>query len=106
MGRVTVAGIARRLAVDISLVEELRLTADAAIQALLGQGRVTVTTQWCPLDVVVRLENPEATLDDDSELTDIVEVDDPQVETIFEPPGRIFLRLNVVPEMGDEGEEE
>lgn len=94
IGRVYVAGLALRLSIDISAVEELRVTADAAVKKLGGPGRITIKTQWSDVDLVVRLENLDADLDQMSDI-DTDPADNPAtVETIVEPPHRIFLRID------------
>ncbi len=70
IGRVTVAGLALRLGIEIAMVEKLRLAVDAAVQALHGPGRITVDAQWHPGFLGVRLSNADITITDRSALAD------------------------------------
>ncbi len=70
IGRVTVAGLALRLGIEIAMVEKLRLAVDAAVQALQGPGRITVNAQWHPGFLGVRLSNADITITDRGALTD------------------------------------
>ncbi len=97
IGRVSVGGLAQRLALDISALEELRVAADAAVKKLRGSGRITMKAQWSDVDLVIRLENPDANLDQDTTVDQDLESnfeDQSMVETIVEPPHRIFLRID------------
>jgi hypothetical protein len=70
IGRVTVAGLALRLGIEIAMVEKLRLAVDAAVQSLHGPGRITVNAQWHPGFLGVRLSNADITITDRSALAD------------------------------------
>ncbi len=104
IGRVCVGGLALRLSLDISSVEELRVAADAAVRRLTGKGRITVKAQWSDTDLVVRIENPDAVLNEESVAEAELSSRQTTVETIFEPPHRIFLRTER--ESPGSGEEE
>lgn len=68
IGRVAVAGLALRLGLDISIVEQLRLAVDEAVGALKGPGRVRVQASWAADDLIVELDNPEVQIENRSEL--------------------------------------
>lgn len=70
IGRVSVAGLALRLGIEISMVEKLRLAVDSAVQALHGPGRITVEAHWNPGFLGVRLSNAEVTIADRSALAE------------------------------------
>lgn len=64
IGRVTVAGLALRLGIEISVVEKLRMAVDAAVNALQGPGRITVQADWHPGLLAIRLSNANVTIAD------------------------------------------
>lgn len=68
IGRVAVAGLALRLGLDISVVENLRLAVDTAVASLHGPGRIHVQATWASDELLVLLNNPEATITDQSAL--------------------------------------
>ena len=70
IGRVAVAGLALRLGVDVSRVEKLRLAVDAAVGALHGDGRISVSAWWRPDELLIELSNPEAEITNRSALAD------------------------------------
>lgn len=70
IGRVAVAGLALRLDIDISAVERLRLAVDAAVTALHGDGRINVSATWKAEGLEVVLSNPDARIENQSELAD------------------------------------
>lgn len=70
IGRVSVAGLALRLGIEISMVERLRLAVDAAVQALHGPGRITVEANWHPGFLGVRLSNADVTIANRNELAE------------------------------------
>jgi len=63
IGRVTIAGLGLRLGIGVSDVERLRTAADHAIDALSGTGRISLEAFWEPGRLVLRLVNPDVTLD-------------------------------------------
>ncbi len=57
LGRVTVAGLALRLGVDVGSVENLRLAVDAIVSRLAGPGEIELTADWEPGRLRVELAN-------------------------------------------------
>lgn len=70
IGRVAVAGLALRLGVDVSKVEKLRLAVDAAVDALNGDGRISVSAWWRSDELLIELSNPDTEIANRSELAD------------------------------------
>ncbi len=70
IGRVTVAGLALRLGVDVSRVEQMRLAVDTAVAALSGEGSIQLKIGWQPGRLEIVLDNPDAHLSDRSSLAD------------------------------------
>ena len=65
IGRVTVAGLALRLGVDIADVEKLRLAVDRAVEALHGNGRIHLSARWEPSHLTITIDNPAVLIDQD-----------------------------------------
>lgn len=70
IGRVTIAGLALRLGIDISMVERLRMAVDTAVGALSGQGRIRVKASWRPGELLISLANADAAIADRTGLAD------------------------------------
>ncbi len=70
IGRVTIAGLALRLGLDIAMVERLRLAVDTAVEALLGSGRIDVSADWDPGRLRITLANDSASIADQGALAD------------------------------------
>jgi len=68
IGRVAIAGLALRLGLDISVVENLRLAVDTAVTALHGSGRVQVLATWESTELLVVLSNPDSAIANRGEL--------------------------------------
>ncbi len=68
VGRVAVAGIALRLGIDVGQVESLRLAVSTSIEALAGDGTVTLLATWNDDSFELELTNPDAPGLDASEL--------------------------------------
>ena len=64
IGRVTVAGLALRLGVDLADVEKLRLAVDQAVAALHGAGRINLNARWMPHQLSITIDNPDHVLDE------------------------------------------
>ncbi len=60
VGRVATAGLALRLGFDVAQVENLRLAVNTAINALSGDGEVSLTATWTDDRLRVELVNPDA----------------------------------------------
>lgn len=63
LGRVTVSGLALRLGIDLSVVENLRLAVDAATKQLGGPGCITLQATWEPGHFAIDLVNEAITID-------------------------------------------
>lgn len=76
IGRVAVVGLALRLGIDVSTVEQLRRAVDGAVSALQGPGRISAHASWTPSQLSVTLSNPEAAIADcgalAEELSDLI----------------------------------
>jgi anti-sigma regulatory factor (Ser/Thr protein kinase) len=57
MGRVSIAGLALRLGVDVQRVENLRMAVDAAVQALEGPGYIEMEASWSPGHLRIDVDN-------------------------------------------------
>lgn len=64
IGRVAVVGLALRLGIEVSTVEQLRTAVDAAVSALQGSGRISALASWTPSDLTIMLRNSEAVIQD------------------------------------------
>lgn len=69
IGRVAVVGLALRLGIDVSTVEQLRSAVDAAVTALQGEGRIRASASWTADNLTVIISNPEVTVSDREALT-------------------------------------
>jgi hypothetical protein len=70
IGRVAVVGLALRLGIDVSTVEQLRSAVDTAVAALQGGGRISAHASWTSDELTITLSNPEALITDPGRLTD------------------------------------
>jgi len=59
LGRVTVSGLAIRLGLDIARVERLRSAVDLAVDAMAGDGQVTIHARWHEDFIEITVSNPE-----------------------------------------------
>ncbi len=90
IGRVAVVGLALRLGIDVSTVEQLRSAVDSAVSALQGQGRISAHASWTPIDLTITLSNPDTTIVNQAELTDeLAEL----VGAVMVEPDQITLTL-------------
>lgn len=64
IGRVAVVGLALRLGIDVSTVEQLRTAVDNSVSALQGAGRISAHASWTPSDLTITLSNPQARIAD------------------------------------------
>ena len=69
IGRVAVVGLALRLGIDVSTVEQLRSAVDTAVAALQGDGRISAHASWTPEALTITLSNPETQITDPGHLT-------------------------------------
>lgn len=92
IGRVAVAGLALRLGIDMTVVERLRAAVDAAVEALHGQGRISLQARWEPAELHIVVNNPDAVIPDPSreavndrlaDLVDRVEVEGSQIHLVL-----------------------
>lgn len=60
VGRVATAGLALRLGFDVAQVENLRLAVNTAINALSGDGDVSLVATWTDDELRIELANPDA----------------------------------------------
>ncbi len=76
IGRVAVVGLALRLGIDVSTVEQLRTAVDTSVSGLQGAGRISVHASWTPTDLTITMSNPEARMSDttglEEELAELV----------------------------------
>lgn len=63
LGRVTVSGLALRLGVELSIVENLRGAIDLALRHLAGAGTIQLQATWEPGHLAIDLENLDHTID-------------------------------------------
>ncbi len=68
IGRVAASGLALRLGFDVSLVEELRLAVDIAVEQLsrAGHGTITLASRWNDVALELTIANSDAELDQSS----------------------------------------
>lgn len=96
IGRVAVVGLALRLGIDVSRVEQLRSAVDAAVSALQGSGRIHAAASWTADTLSVIISNPDCTIGDREALTtelwaligETVLVDQDQVTITLPTDGR------------------
>ncbi|MEM7326018.1 MAG: hypothetical protein AAF531_23225 [Actinomycetota bacterium] len=69
IGRVAVVGLALRLGIDVSTVEQLRSAVDAAVSALQGDGRIRAAASWTANSLSVIISNPDVAIGDREALT-------------------------------------
>lgn len=69
IGRVAVVGLALRLGIDVSTVEQLRSAVDVAVSALQGDGRIRAAATWTADNLTVIISNPDVTIHDRAALT-------------------------------------
>ncbi|MFV0257616.1 MAG: hypothetical protein ACK5PP_04105 [Acidimicrobiales bacterium] len=92
IGRVTVAGLAIRLGVDIADVERLRIAVDHAVTALHGPGRIHLEARWAPHRLSVRIDNPDLRLGP-SEVSEVTRTLAAMVDDVNVRPSSIDLAL-------------
>ncbi|MFV0523359.1 MAG: hypothetical protein ACK5RL_02555 [Acidimicrobiales bacterium] len=92
IGRVTVAGLAIRLGVDIADVERLRVAVDHAVTALHGPGRIHLEARWAPHRLTVRVDNPDHRLGP-NEVSRVAEALASMVDDVNVGPSSIDLAL-------------
>lgn len=93
IGRVAVVGLALRLGIDVSTVEQLRSAVDRAVSALQGNGRISAHASWTPTDLTITLSNPDTAVPDQRSLTaELSEL----VEAVMVEPDTITLTLKTV----------
>lgn len=90
IGRVAVVGLALRLGIDVSTVEQLRSAVDSAVSALQGRGRISAHATWTPADLTITLSNPDTTIADRQGLTEQLST---MVEAVVVEPNTIVLTL-------------
>lgn len=90
IGRVAVVGLALRLGIDVSTVEQLRSAVDASVSALQGSGRISASASWTPTDLTITLSNPDARIVDQTALTE--ELSD-LVGVVMVEPTQVTLTL-------------
>jgi len=92
IAKVAVVGLALRLGVGVSPVEQLRTAVDQAVGYLHGEGRITLKAQWEPHQLSIAMHNPDIELDSDrqtqvigdlSSLVDEVKVDSGSIRIIL-----------------------
>ena len=59
LGRVTVSGLTIRLGLDIARVEKLRSAVDLAVDAMAGDGRITLRAHWHDDFIEITVSNPD-----------------------------------------------
>lgn len=91
IGRVAVVGLALRLGIDVSTVEQLRSAVDAAVSALQGEGRISAGASWTADALTVIISNPDATISDREALT--TELWALIGETVVVEPNQVTLTL-------------
>jgi hypothetical protein len=69
IGRVAVVGLALRLGIDVSTVEQLRSAVDVAVSALHGDGRISAAANWNADSLTVIISNPDTAIEDREALT-------------------------------------
>lgn len=90
IGRVAVVGLALRLGIDVSTVEQLRTAVDTAVGALQGEGRISAHASWTPTDLTITLDNPDANIDDPGGLaTQLSEM----IGVVLVEPSQVTLTL-------------
>lgn len=72
IGRVAVVGLALRLGIDVSTVEQLRTAVDTAVSALQGEGRISAHASWNPKELNITLSNPAVVVEDQSGLSEML----------------------------------
>ena len=90
IGRVAVGGLALRLGIDVSTVEQLRSAVDSSVSALQGSGRISAHASWTSADLTITLSNPEAVIFDQARLKDELAA---MVEAAQVEPDTVTLRL-------------
>jgi tRNA A37 threonylcarbamoyladenosine modification protein TsaB len=90
IGRVAVVGLALRLGIDVSTVEQLRAAVDTSVSALQGSGRISAHASWTPFDLTITLSNPDAKIGDQAGLAE--QLSD-LVGTAMVEPDRVILTL-------------
>lgn len=91
IGRVAVVGLALRLGIDVSTVEQLRSAVDTAVSALQGDGRIHVRASWTSTSLTVTINNPDMVVDDRDGLTS--ELWAMLGETVVVEPNEVVLTL-------------
>jgi len=93
IAKVTVAGLALRLGVGVSLVEQLRTAVDRAVEFLHGEGRITLQAQWEPHELSIVLDNPDSPISTPCE-TKVIEVLSELVDEVKVIDGTISMTLD------------
>ncbi len=92
IGRVAVVGLALRLGLDASTVDQLRSAVDTSVSALQGPGRISTHASWTAIDLTIILCNPDTKILDrvglSKELADLVGV-------VMVEPSQITLTLQI-----------
>lgn len=63
LGRVTTSGLTLRLGLEVARIEQLRTAVDAAVNALLGAGVITLHASWHDDFIEITISNPDVTAD-------------------------------------------
>lgn len=92
IGRVAVVGLALRLGIDVSAVEQLRTAVDLAVGALQGGGRISTHASWNASALEIALSNPEALVAEPQALAEALV---PLVDDVSIEPNRIVLSVPV-----------
>ncbi len=78
LGRVTVSGLTIRLGLDIARVERLRTAVDLVVEAMAGDGHITLRAHWHDDFIEITVSNPDVHTDNTAgaltvQLTDLVD---------------------------------
>jgi|GEM_PF-5381169 len=66
IGRVALCGLAMRVGVEISKMDELTNITNKAVEALQGSGSITLNAYWEQDSIQITFENPDANIDEES----------------------------------------
>ena len=63
IGRVAISGLAMRLGIELSSMNELQTVVDTAVKSLQGEGQITVQANWSEDYVYINFQNNDQEID-------------------------------------------